>query len=172
MARGERCFDALFPAPCRAPRIHCPELVLPRFLYTLLYCLTLPWIFLRLWLRARANPAYRQRWSERLAIYRNRPRLEHSVIFHAVSVGEVHAALPLIEQRDWKGDFRAGLPGPFFSLPMNAEIELGQPIRRSIEPKLFSANQDTLPGLQQVETAANREPLKFRNLQGFCRNIS
>lgn len=68
-----------------------------RFLYTLFYRLSLPFIFMRLLWRARANPDYRARWSERLGYYGDQPRLQRSVVFHAVSVGEVHAALPLIE---------------------------------------------------------------------------
>jgi 3-deoxy-D-manno-octulosonic-acid transferase len=69
----------------------------PRFFYTLLTLLALPLIFARLWWRGRRNPAYRQRWGERLGFYRVPPSAQPCVVFHAVSVGEVHAALPLLE---------------------------------------------------------------------------
>lgn len=97
MAMVQRCFAHLFPAPCRRIGTDHPGTVLSRFLYTLLYRLALPFIFLRLIARARGNPAYRERWAERLGYYGTRAKLKQSVVFHAVSVGEVHAALPLIE---------------------------------------------------------------------------
>ncbi len=68
-----------------------------RLLYTLVYLLALPLMFGRLWWRGRYSPEYRLRWRERLGHYTS-PPTSSSVIFHAVSVGEVHAALPLIEQ--------------------------------------------------------------------------
>lgn len=72
---------------------------MPRFIYSLLTYLALPLVFLRLLLRARKAPAYRERWRERLALYPDRisVRTESGIIFHTVSVGEVHAAQPLIE---------------------------------------------------------------------------
>jgi 3-deoxy-D-manno-octulosonic-acid transferase len=66
-----------------------------RWCYTLLGYLALPLLLPRLWLR----PAYRGRWRERLGRYAA-PRATGAaptVIFHAVSVGEVHAAKPLID---------------------------------------------------------------------------
>lgn len=73
-----------------------------RTLYTLLTCLLLPLFFVRLLWRARKSPAYLQRWGERLAFYSGKhPQAIATdapcVVFHAVSVGEVHAAQPLIE---------------------------------------------------------------------------
>lgn len=72
-----------------------------RTLYTLLTYAALPLILLRLLWRGRKAPAYRQRWRERLALYPPSHSLPASavpsVLFHAVSVGEVHAAQPLIE---------------------------------------------------------------------------
>ena len=68
-----------------------------RFFYTLLTTLALPLLFLRLWWRGRRNPAYRERWRERLGRYNLGASTQEHVVFHAVSVGEVHAALPLIE---------------------------------------------------------------------------
>lgn len=72
-----------------------------RSLYTLLFYLAMPLVLLRLCWRSLQSPAYRRRWSERLALYgTGLPPLEQSVVFHAVSVGEVHAAVPLI--RSWQ----------------------------------------------------------------------
>lgn len=64
-------------------------------LYTLLVYLALPLALLRLLWRSRRAPAYRQRWHERLAWYRVNPR-PATVWVHAVSVGEVQAAQPLL----------------------------------------------------------------------------
>ncbi|MCH2558668.1 MAG: lipid IV(A) 3-deoxy-D-manno-octulosonic acid transferase [Alcanivorax sp.] len=68
-----------------------------RSLYTLLWYLLLPALFLRLWWRGRRAPAYRQRWRERLALGYRPGTLSGSVWIHAVSVGETLAAAPLIE---------------------------------------------------------------------------
>lgn len=70
-----------------------------RRFYTVLFYCALPLIFLRLLWRARRAPAYRERWRERLAWYdAAAPHSGRTVIFHAVSVGETHAAQPLIER--------------------------------------------------------------------------
>jgi 3-deoxy-D-manno-octulosonic-acid transferase len=68
-------------------------------LYSLLTWLLLPVSLLRLWWRGRKAPAYRLRWRERLGFYgaAPAPAAAGCVVFHAVSVGEVHAAQPLIE---------------------------------------------------------------------------
>lgn len=68
--------------------------------YTVLFYCALPLIFLRLLWRARRVPAYRERWRERLAFYDSAcaPHTGQTVVFHAVSVGETHAAQPLIER--------------------------------------------------------------------------
>ena len=64
--------------------------------YTALLYLCLPAILLRLLWRARRNPGYRQRWGERFGIGAARAR---GVIWvHAVSVGEVNVAVPLVQQ--------------------------------------------------------------------------
>ena len=66
-----------------------------RTLYTLLLHLALPLIVLRLYLRGRKAPAYRQRIAERFAF--RLPALQPSGIWvHAVSVGESIAAAPMI----------------------------------------------------------------------------
>ncbi len=66
-----------------------------RYLYTFLFYLILPFLFLRLLWRSRRIPGYRQGWAERLGYYPY--RLEKSIWVHAVSVGETIAALPLIK---------------------------------------------------------------------------
>ncbi len=71
-----------------------------RVLYTIIYALLLPAILLRLLVRSRLAPAYRQRWLERFGVF-NAPRFDHSkpvAWLHAVSVGETLAAVPLIRQ--------------------------------------------------------------------------
>ncbi len=67
-----------------------------RLAYTLLLYLALPAVLLRLIWRTRDQPiAERQRWRERLAVGQLPPRAD--LWIHAVSVGEVQAAVPLIE---------------------------------------------------------------------------
>jgi 3-deoxy-D-manno-octulosonic-acid transferase len=65
-----------------------------RYFYSVLVYLGLPFFFLRLLWRSRQNPAYRQRWAERLGFCPY--TLENCIWVHAVSVGEVLAAVPLI----------------------------------------------------------------------------
>lgn len=66
-----------------------------RGLYTLLLALALPLILGRLWWRGRREPGYRRWIGERFGSYEIRP--EKPVIWvHAVSVGEVRAAEPLV----------------------------------------------------------------------------
>jgi 3-deoxy-D-manno-octulosonic-acid transferase len=66
-----------------------------RTLYTLLFHLGLPLVALRLWLRARKAPAYRQRIGERFAV--GLPAMRRGGIWvHAVSMGESIAAAPMI----------------------------------------------------------------------------
>jgi 3-deoxy-D-manno-octulosonic-acid transferase len=70
-----------------------------RFLYTLLLSVLMPVIVLRLWWRGRHAAGYRQRMGERFA--RVPDAVPSGVIwFHAVSVGETIAAVPLI--RAWQ----------------------------------------------------------------------
>ncbi len=65
-------------------------------LYTLAFRLLLPLVLLRLLWRGRRAPAYHRRWRERFGLC---PwRLDDGCIWlHAVSVGEVEAAAPLVE---------------------------------------------------------------------------
>lgn len=65
-----------------------------RCLYTCLLYLATPFFFLRLWWRGKRLPAYRKRWGERLGCYPF--KLSSAIWLHAVSVGEVVAAAPII----------------------------------------------------------------------------
>ena len=66
-----------------------------RAIYSLLFYLLIPFILIRLLWRSIKAPAYRERWNERFAIYHTAyPTID--IWFHAVSVGETHAAKPLI----------------------------------------------------------------------------
>lgn len=66
------------------------------FAYNLLFHLAFPFLLLRLWLRSRRAPAYKDRVLERFGI--NDIQLDASIWVHTVSVGEFIAALPLIKQ--------------------------------------------------------------------------
>lgn len=68
-----------------------------RLLYSLLFYLVMPFVWLRLLWRARRNPDYAKRWQERLAHF-SQPIHPNSLWIHAVSVGEVLAAVPLIKK--------------------------------------------------------------------------
>jgi 3-deoxy-D-manno-octulosonic-acid transferase len=79
-----------------------------RVFYSVMWVLALPLVLLRLWLRGRQEPGYRQHWGERLGFYgassRALPALPSSAVVaplsiwvHAVSVGETRAAEPLID---------------------------------------------------------------------------
>ncbi len=70
-----------------------------RVIYTALFYCALPLIFARLLWRSRYLPDYRRRWNERLGWYpspANTQKKLPTLWLHAVSVGEVEAALPLI----------------------------------------------------------------------------
>lgn len=74
-----------------------------RHLYSALFRLLLPFIFLRLLWRSRATPAYRRRWGERLGFAPSgddsdaRGVAERVIWLHAVSLGETLASRPLVE---------------------------------------------------------------------------
>lgn len=67
-----------------------------RFLYTLTMYLAVPVILYRLIARGLRYREYFGRWKERFGFFAA-PGLEHSIWVHAVSVGEVNAAAPLIQ---------------------------------------------------------------------------
>lgn len=67
-----------------------------RFLYSILFYLAIPLVLLKLLLRGRKAPAYRQRMGERFAL--GLPEFRQGGIWlHAVSVGESIAAAPLVK---------------------------------------------------------------------------
>jgi 3-deoxy-D-manno-octulosonic-acid transferase len=68
-----------------------------RRFYTLMWCLALPLVLLRLWWRGRKEPGYRLHWRERLGFYGAHGAGAHTLWVHAVSVGETRAAEPLID---------------------------------------------------------------------------
>ena len=67
-----------------------------RYLYSLLWYLALPLVLLNLWRRGRREPAYRQHWRERFALYPRETLPSFVIWLHAVSVGETRAAQPLV----------------------------------------------------------------------------
>jgi 3-deoxy-D-manno-octulosonic-acid transferase len=70
---------------------------MPKWIYTLLLDLLIPFALLKLWWRGRKQPGYRQHIPERFGLYKT-PAPEQPVIWlHAVSVGETRAAAPLVE---------------------------------------------------------------------------
>ena len=68
-----------------------------RQVYTILLYLSLPIVLLRLLWRSIKSPGYRRRWAERFGRF-PAPDIEASLWIHAVSVGEVQAAEPLIRR--------------------------------------------------------------------------
>lgn len=66
-----------------------------RFFYTFLLYLLFPFIFIRLWIKSKKLPAYRERMRERLGFYQL--KLTKSIWVHAVSVGETQASVPLVK---------------------------------------------------------------------------
>lgn len=68
-----------------------------RLLYSVIFYLLLPFIFVRLYWRGFKAPSYRQRWQERVGFYRQ-PSLKNAIWIHAVSVGEAEAMFPLVKQ--------------------------------------------------------------------------
>ena len=69
-----------------------------RAIYSILLVILLPTIYLYLWWHGRNNRAYRQRWRERGAWQAVPSSARKGVVFHCVSVGELMAAKPLIDQ--------------------------------------------------------------------------
>jgi len=67
-----------------------------RYLYSSIFYLILPFIFIRLLWKARKNPAYLNNLSERLGIIK-KPIIKNGIWIHAVSMGEAIASVPLIK---------------------------------------------------------------------------
>lgn len=68
-----------------------------RMAYSALLYLLLPFVFAKLAWRARRAPAYWLGWSERLGFFPAQPDAGRATIWiHAVSVGEVQAAVPVV----------------------------------------------------------------------------
>ena len=68
-----------------------------RLVYTILFTLCMPFVFLKLLWRGYKAPEYRARKLERFGFFRA-PALTNSIWVHAVSVGEVLAAEPIIRE--------------------------------------------------------------------------
>lgn len=72
---------------------------MPLLLYTSCFYLLLPFMVLRLLQRSLRSPAYRRRIAERFAVFAVPPAPELRPLWvHAVSVGEVVAAVPMIRE--------------------------------------------------------------------------
>jgi 3-deoxy-D-manno-octulosonic-acid transferase len=67
-----------------------------RHAYSALVCALLPVALTRLAWRARREPGYRQHLGERFGLYEHAPGGKRTLWVHAVSVGETHAAEPLV----------------------------------------------------------------------------
>ncbi len=68
-----------------------------RYIYTFILFLLLPFTLIRLLVLMIRYPAYRSKWTQRLGFY-SEPEITSAVIWvHAVSVGEVEAAVQLIK---------------------------------------------------------------------------
>lgn len=67
-----------------------------RFVYSCFACCMLPLAWLHLWRRSRRQPEYLQHVGERFGHYPQRADQAPLIWIHAVSVGETHAAEPLI----------------------------------------------------------------------------
>lgn len=69
-----------------------------RVFYTIVFVIALPVIFYRLWMKDKKVPGYRVRWPERFGISPVCNETRPIVWVHAVSVGEVVAATPIINR--------------------------------------------------------------------------
>jgi 3-deoxy-D-manno-octulosonic-acid transferase len=67
-----------------------------RYIYSILFYLALPFIFLRLWLKSRKNSGYMQDWRQRLGLIKPLDA-QPCIWIHAVSVGEMITAKPLLQ---------------------------------------------------------------------------
>jgi len=67
-------------------------------LYNLVGYMAVPYILTRLLWRSRKSPAYKERWAERFGHIKVPEEMQNGIWIHAVSVGEVLAAVPLVKQ--------------------------------------------------------------------------
>ncbi len=67
------------------------------WLYSLIFTFSIPAFLLRLWWKGRKNSEYRKHWAERFGFFKP-PAQSSGLWIHAVSVGEVMAAVPLIRE--------------------------------------------------------------------------
>ncbi|MDR1887794.1 MAG: 3-deoxy-D-manno-octulosonic acid transferase [Zoogloeaceae bacterium] len=106
-----------------------------RLIYTLLFYLATPGIFLRLLWRSRLQPEYRRHWGERFGLYAKAIPSDAPLIWlHAVSVGETRAAAPLI------AGLLAAFPG--HRLLLTAMTPTGRAAGRELyndEPRILQA---------------------------------
>ncbi|MCF6288408.1 MAG: lipid IV(A) 3-deoxy-D-manno-octulosonic acid transferase [Proteobacteria bacterium] len=72
------------------------KLEIKNHLYSIATFLLTPVVLFRLAVRGIKTPAYFRRWKERFGVFPN-PKFSKSIFIHAVSVGEVNAAIPLIK---------------------------------------------------------------------------
>ena len=68
-----------------------------RLVYTIIFTLCMPFVFLKLLWRGYKAPEYRDRKLERFGFFKA-PLIKDSIWVHAVSVGEVLAAEPIIRE--------------------------------------------------------------------------
>jgi len=68
-----------------------------RYVYSVLFYLALPFIFIRLLWRSRKLPGYRKRWGERFGFVDIPTSAQQGIWVHSVSVGETVAAALLIQ---------------------------------------------------------------------------
>ncbi|MFC7781175.1 lipid IV(A) 3-deoxy-D-manno-octulosonic acid transferase [Legionella taurinensis] len=68
-----------------------------RVIYSTIWYLLVPFLLLRYWWKGRTLPAYRQRLAERFCLDRM-PSLPVDIWLHTVSLGEVIAATPLVDE--------------------------------------------------------------------------
>jgi len=88
--------DSLHPKPARGGGKRLFFLVF--LIYQFLWHFAVPFVILRLWLRGKLEPGYRQHILERFGFYAPFSDFKSDVWIHAVSMGETRAAVPLIEE--------------------------------------------------------------------------
>ncbi len=69
-----------------------------RYLYTFIFYVALPFIWIFMWMKKQKSPDYAKGYGERLGFYRHliKPKAK-GIVIHASSVGEVNVAIPLVK---------------------------------------------------------------------------